>query len=230
MVSGFFPKSMNTVFILGDSTATVKEESARPETGWGEAFRKYLKPGWRLDNRAVNGRSTKDVIARGEFQAVRDSITSGDLVLIQYGHNDEKLDDAERGAPAWQEYIANLIYMAECVKEKGGRPVFITPIARRKFIDGRLSDTHGDWPAAMKYAAATAGIPCIDMTIPTMVDIAAMGDECSKKMFMNFGPGIYGNYPDGNQDDTHLSVEGAAWVARLISEHLSPIEDCCGHC
>ena len=216
---------LNRLVILGDSTASIKRDSARPETGWGEAFSKYLKPGWLLDNRAINGRSTKDVISRGEFGAALDSVTAGDIVLMQYGHNDEKLADPDRGAPAWHEYAVNLVYMAGKFKEKGARVIFLTSIARRNFIDGSLQDTHGDWPAAMKYAASLSGVDCIDMTIPTMVGIVEKGEEESKAYFMNFPANLYDNYPDGKDDNTHLRPEGAEWVAKMVYDKLSMLDN-----
>ena len=216
---------MNRLIILGDSTAAQKPESARPETGWGEVFGKYLKPGWLLDNRAINGRSTKDVIARGEFAEALTAAASGDIVLIQYGHNDEKLEDPFRGARAWHEYTVNLMYMAEKLKAKGARVIFITSIARRCFDNGLLQDTHGDWPSAMKYAGEKSGIDCIDMTIPTMIGIMKEGEEVSRNYFMNFPSGIYDNYPEGKEDNTHLRPEGAEWVASLIYESLCALPD-----
>ncbi len=208
------------MFILGDSTAAAKEESCRPETGWGEVFGKYLRQGWRLINMAVNGMSTKTVLSSGVFGRALSLASSGDVALIQFGHNDEKLDDSERGADAWHAYIVNLIYMVEKFREKGVRSVLITSIARRRFIDGILVDTHGDWPAAMKAAAEKAGVECIDLTIPTMVGIAMKGDDGSKEYFMNFAPGLYDNYPDGKEDDTHLRPAGAEWVAGLLHDRL----------
>ena len=206
---------MNRLIILGDSTAAQKPESARPETGWGEVFGKYLKPGWLLDNRAINGRSTKDVIARGEFAEAFTAAASGDIVLIQYGHNDEKLEDPFRGARAWHEYTVNLMYMAEKLKAKGARVIFITSIARRCFDNGLLQDTHGDYAAAAKAAAHQAGVPCVDATLPAMLEYQRMGED-SRRFHMDFAPGIYPNYPDGDADGTHLRPEGAAYYASLI--------------
>ena len=41
-------------------------------------------------------------------------------------------------------------------------------------------------------------------------------------MFMNFPAGMYENYPEGKQDNTHLRPEGAAWIASLIADGLKP--------
>ena len=53
----------------------------------------------------------------------------------------------------------------------------------------------------------------------------ARGEEESKDYFMNFGPGLYENYPEGNEDDTHLRPEGAEWVASLIFDVLSMLPE-----
>ena len=108
IVSGLFRGPMHTVFIFGDSTAAPKKDFTRPETGWGEKFSGYLKAGYQLDNRAINGRSTKDAISRGEFSDALLSAKAGDIALIQYGHNDEKLEDESRGTRPWLEFVDNL--------------------------------------------------------------------------------------------------------------------------
>ena len=123
---------MPRLFLLGDSTCAIKTASARPETGWGEVFWKYLKPGWILDNRAINGRSTREILENGEFNKALEDAVSGDAVIIQFGHNDEKVKEG-RGADAWHAYRVNLIYMAEEFRKKGVRAIFMTSIARRRF-------------------------------------------------------------------------------------------------
>ena len=78
------------LFLLGDSTCADKTPEARPETGWGECIQEYLADGWVVDNRAINGLSTKDMIAKGLFQTIVDDASEGDAALIQFGHNDSK--------------------------------------------------------------------------------------------------------------------------------------------
>ena len=165
------------LFLLGDSTCADKTPEARPETGWGECIQEYLADGWVVDNRAINGLSTKDMIAKGLFQAIVDDASEGDAALIQFGHNDSKSEDPVRYSAPWTQFIANLVYMADKLREKNVSTVFLTPIARRRFKDGIIVDTHGDYPAAMKAAAHQAGCPCIDLTIPTMVWLQKEGPE-----------------------------------------------------
>lgn len=214
---------MRKVILLGDSTCATKTLETRPETGWGEQLGAFLESGWEVENYAVNGLSTKSAISSGTYDKALAAASRGDLALIQFGHNDEKGDDPERYASPWVHYIANLKYMARGFQNKGVRVIFITPIARRKFVNGSLVDTHGDFPAAMKCAANQLGIECIDMTIPTMILLQKTGESESRRFFMNFGAMLYTNYPDGLDDNSHLRPVGAATIARLIAQELKPL-------
>lgn len=214
---------MNRLFLFGDSTCAVKLPEARPETGWGEAFPAYMNDGWIIDNRAKNGLSTRSAILSGIFSGALLAAEEGDAAIIQFGHNDSK-PDAERHTDPWSSYIANLVYMASELRKKGVAVYFATSIARRRFKDGDIEETHGDYPAAMKAAGHQAGVPVIDLTIPTMIALERMGDDESRKYFMNFPAGLYENYPDGKEDNTHLRPEGAAWIASLVAEKLSELD------
>ena len=214
---------MHTLYLLGDSTCAIKRKEAFPETGWGEAFAEYLADGWVLDNRALNGRSTKSFIDEGLFAAVLSSVKDGDGAIIQFGHNDSKPDPERYSAP-YQGYVDNLVFMAEELKNRGVCVYFASSIARRQFDNcGILRETHGEYIHAMHYAAFRASVPCLDLTTPTMLEVQALGDEESKKYYMNFPSGEYDNYPNGKEDNTHLRPEGARWVSHLVARELSTI-------
>src|SRR4051794_12131736 len=86
-----------TIFLAGDSTMAMKQPDKRPETGWGEMFGQHFRDGTvTIDNRAMNGRSTKTFISEGRWQAINDDLKPGDYVFIQFGHNDESKDKGER--------------------------------------------------------------------------------------------------------------------------------------
>ncbi len=212
---------MSVLYLLGDSTCAIKREDARPETGWGEEFQSYVKDGWIVDNRAINGRSTKSFIDEGNFDSILEVADFGDSAIIQFGHNDSKLDK-ERHTDPFGSYVSNLDYMADKLKAKGVSVYFATSIARRQFDErGVIKQTHGEYPFAMHYAAFKSSVPCIDMTTTTMVELQKLGDEESKKYFMNLEKGIYPNYPDGKLDNTHLTPKGAKWIAILVARELS---------
>ena len=86
-----------TVFLAGDSTMAPKQENKRPETGWGEQLQKHFdEKKVRVDNRALNGRSTKTFIAEGRWQALIENVKAGDYVLIgKYAGTEIKFEGQE---------------------------------------------------------------------------------------------------------------------------------------
>lgn len=212
---------MRTLYLLGDSTCAKKKPSARPETGWGETFAEYLSEGWTIDNRAVNGRSTRSFIDEGLFDAILESAKSGDYAMIQFGHNDPKTNDNRFAAP-FTDYVENLVYMATSLTLKGVGVCMVTSIARRQFdINGNIKQTHGEYPYAMHYAAFRAGVPCVGLTTATMLQLEKIGEENSRKYYMNLDKGVWKNYPEGKDDNTHLTPEGAKWVSRILASELA---------
>lgn len=178
----------------------------------------------RLDGPQLCKERTLDGILpfRGHLQPCPYHGLGGDAAIIEFGHNDQKKD--ERGTEPFSRYAANLIYMAARLREKGIDVYFVTSVPRRKFKNGRPLDSHKDYIAAMKWAGHQISVPVIDITIPLMMDLAVLGDGESKKYYMNFGPGLYENYPEGKDDNTHLRPEGALWVAGEIASHLKALD------
>src|ERR1700704_3105332 len=89
------PKKKITIWLIGDSTMSIKEVKAYPETGWGMPFAIFFDSTVTVDNRAKNGRSTKSFMAENLWQPVVDNLQEGDYVFIQFGHNDESKDKGE---------------------------------------------------------------------------------------------------------------------------------------
>src|SRR5262245_23883057 len=85
----FVPKKKITVWLIGDSTMSVKEIKAYPETGWGMPFVYFWDSTVKVDNRAMNGRSTRTFMEEKRWDPVARDLQEGDYVFIQFGHNDE---------------------------------------------------------------------------------------------------------------------------------------------
>lgn len=86
------------IFLAGDSTMSIKEAKAYPETGWGMPFVYFWDSTVTVVNKAKNGRSTKTFISEGLWKSIIDDATEGDYVFIQFGHNDESIEKKERYA------------------------------------------------------------------------------------------------------------------------------------
>jgi len=209
-------KTPVTIFMAGDSTMAIKQPDKRPETGWGEMLGKYFKDGTvTIDNRAMNGRSTKTFISEGRWQSIVDALQKGDYVFIQFGHNDESKEKGERYTPP-ADYRNNLIRFITDVKAKGGNPVLLTPVMRRKFDStGNFVDTHGEYPDIVRTVAKEQKVPLIDMHRDSEVVIKSYGVEGSRKLFLQLKSGENPNYPNGIEDNTHFNPLGADEIAKL---------------
>jgi len=206
-----------TIFIAGDSTAAIKLPEKRPETGWGEMLQQHFDEKKVLvDDRAQNGRSTKTFISEGRWQAIVDAVQPGDFVLVEFGHNDESKDKGERYTPP-EDFRKNLVRFVADVRGKKGIIVLMTPVARRKFDkDGKLVDTHGEYPDIVRSVAKQEKVPLIDMLQKTQDLLARYGSEGSRSLFLQLKPGENPNYTNGIEDNTHFNPTGATEVANLV--------------
>ena len=206
-----------TIFLAGDSTMAAKLPEKRPETGWGEMLRQHFKDGKvRVENRAMNGRSTKTFISEGRWQRIIDDLRKGDFVFVQFGHNDQSKDKGERYTPP-EDYRKNLIRFIVDVKEKNATIVLLTPVMRRRFDgDGKFHDTQGEYPDVVRAVARETNVTLIDMHKLSQAVIVKYGVEDSKKLFLQLKPGENVNYPNGIEDNTHFSPLGAEEMAKLV--------------
>ncbi|WP_186756689.1 rhamnogalacturonan acetylesterase [Echinicola salinicaeni] len=211
-----------TIFLIGDSTLANKPYSgSNPEKGWGQVFGLYFKDGVKVENHALNGRSTKSFRDEGHWDKVYQSIRPGDYVLIEFGHNDQKEKSPDRYAAPDTDYRNNLIRYIEETYEKGGKPILATPISRRSFDEnGLLQDTHGRYSEVVREVAEEFSLPLFDMHKKTIEVLEQFGVEKSKELFLHYRPGDYAKFPEGRSDDTHLSPTGAFKFCDLAVEEL----------
>ena len=218
-----FKQADNTarIFLIGDSTMADKPLEGNPERGWGQLFPQFLLPGIQVQNHAMNGRSTKSFIKEGRWDTIMSRMRKGDYVLIQFGHNDQKLEDSNRSAPAHGLYKENLIKFVKDTRSKGGFPVLITPVMRRKFDDkGKFVDQHGDYPGVVKEVAALLKVPMIDLHKSSEALIVKEGVEGSKRLFLNIPQQHFKNYKGKEEDNTHFSEYGASAMASLVCQSI----------
>ncbi|WP_225800035.1 rhamnogalacturonan acetylesterase [Streptomyces sp. NK15101] len=203
---------MRTLFIAGDSTAARKYADAAPETGWGMALPFFLHRGLTVANHAVNGRSTKSFLDEGRLDPVLAALRPGDLLLVQFGHNDEKAADPTRHTEPWTTYQDNLRVFVEGARSRAALPVLATPVERRRFaVDGTALRTHGAYPAAMREVARESDVPLLDIEALSLALWQRLGPEATKTYF---------NWTATERDDTHFNPPGAIEVARLVATEL----------
>lgn len=203
---------MKKLYYIGDSTVAVNKIHTYPQSGMAQGLCWYLKEEVQVISLAKNGRSTKSFLDEGLFVPAQEGLEQGDFLLIQFGHNDEKPDEARHTEP-YGAYSDNLRFFIQTARDKGAHPLLITPIARRLFDEQGAfrPGSHGDYPDAMRAVGAQLQVPVADMTAITEAYLAQLGDEESKPLFV---------WP---KDNTHLKVDGAIRMAGLLAQEMRRI-------
>ncbi|WP_263602345.1 rhamnogalacturonan acetylesterase [Chryseobacterium sp. PET-29] len=211
-----------TLFLIGDSTMANKENPDKnPEHGWGQVLNQFFTTGIEIQNHAMNGRSSKSFRTEGRWAAIEKQLKKGDFVIIQFGHNDQKMKDSTKFTNPYTQYRANLERYVKETRAKGAIPILMTSIVRRNFNEnGVLIDTHKEYPLVVRMVANDLNVPFVDMQLLTEQLEIAYGPENSKKLHLHFKEGEEPYYPKGKDDDTHLSKLGADLEAKLAAESL----------
>jgi lysophospholipase L1-like esterase/quercetin dioxygenase-like cupin family protein len=206
--------SRQRIFIVGDSTASHYGPERAPRTGWGQVLGDYFDTKKvEVRNHAQSGRSARSFIEQGFFGAIRRELGAGDLLLIQFGHNDEKIDDSTRYNEPLVAFPSWLMHYIDLARERGATPVLITPVARRLFENGVLIDTHGLYADAVRQLADAQNIPLFDLGARSMRVFSALGVDASKHFYLY-------DTAAGTADNTHFSRHGAHAIACLIAADL----------
>ena len=208
-------KKKITVWLCGDSTMSIKEKKAYPETGWGMPFVYFWDSTVTIENLAKNGRSTSSFRNEGLWQIFLDKATKGDYVFIQFGHNDEVA--TKKTYTTETEFKNNLKQYVSEARNKKVTPILLTPMARRKFdANGKIEGTHDVYSQIVRDVAKEEKVILFDMDKITQQLYQRFGIENSKLLFMQLKPNEHPNYPDGKEDNTHFNELGARLVAQLV--------------
>ena len=198
------------IFICGDSTAASYNPEETQMVGWGQLLGNHL-PAVTVVNLAMAGRSTKTFLQEHRLDPVSSKARPGDLMLVQFAHNDENEKKPERYVPlpAFRENLSTFVRFARELKLI---PVLLTPICMRVWQGGALQPTHGEYPAAAAAVADSLSVPLIDLYTESFRMVSALGEEGSKAIYCHV-PAGHPNYPEGVADNSHLQFNGAAQIA-----------------
>jgi lysophospholipase L1-like esterase len=221
-----FAQQKPTLFLIGDSTMADKENPEKnPEHGWGQMLPALMTKNLEIQNHATNGRSSKSFRTEGRWDKVMKQLKKGDFVIIQFGHNDQKVNDSSRFTNPYTQYRANLERYVTEARAKGATPILMTSIVRRNFNEnGVLVDTHKEYPLVVRMVANDLKVAFVDLQLLTEQMEISYGPEKSKKLHLHFAEGENPYYPKGKDDDTHLSKLGAETVAKLAANSLKNLK------
>jgi len=218
-----------TIFVAGDSTAATYATADVPRAGWGQALHAFLGPRTAVVNEALSGASSKSFADLGRLDRILAAIKPGDVLLVSFGHNDEKAEDPARYTEPWSTFQDYLRLYLDGARAARAHPILVTPVERRRFtVDGVPYLSHGEYPDAMRALATATRTPLIDLTALSFAHWSALGPEATKEYFLWLDAGESPNYPAGVADNTHFQAHGAIEVARLVvsAGRTLPDRDC----
>ena len=227
-----------TIWLVGDSTVrNGRGDGANNQMGWGDELAQYFNTDKvNIVNRAIGGRSSRTYITEGHWADVLQSVKPGDIILIQFGHNDGgPIDDTSRargslpGVGDENKDIYNPIlkrqetvhtfgwYMTQYAveaKAKVATPIFCSLIPRKIWKDNRIvrgAATYGGWTRSV---ATAQHADFIDLNEITARKYDAMGPAAVEPLF--------------GDPHTHTTVAGAiinaeSVVAGLKALHHDPV-------
>ena len=195
-----------TVYLIGDSTMT--DQPGMPTTSWGQFLPFFFKNTVAIANHGESGESYHDFRTELRLPKLLSVLKPGDWVISQFGHNDEK--ERSRGPEfgAFKNYATEMRNYTREIRAKGAHLVLVTPMQRHAFADGRVQNTHDDYPDAVRAVARELDVPLIDLTAMSDRMMNAMGEKASWQLFSR------------GQDTTHHSPYGAWELAKCIVQGL----------
>ena len=203
-----------TIYLCGNST--VVDQNDEPWASWGQMITRWFDSGVCISNHAESGLTARTFLAGGRLDKILTTLKPGDLLIAEFGHNDEK--EKRPGDGAWYHYVYNLKIFIDQVRAKGADIVFCTPTQRRFFNDDQktLKNTHGDFPAAMKQVAEREHVPVIDLNLMTKILFETMGVEDSKRLLVHYPANTFPDQPKPLADNTHFNPFGAYEIAKCV--------------
>ena len=197
-----------TIFIAGDSTVT--DQPYEPAAGWGQMLPRFLKPEIAVANHAESGETLKSFLSELRLAKILSQMKTGDFLFIQFGHNDEKKQWPQTYVEARTTYKAYLRAFIAEARLRGATPILVTSMQRRTFDEhGRIKNTHGDYPAAVRQLAAEEKVALVDLDRASTAFYEALGPDRAPLAFSA-----------GGKDATHHNNYGGFQLAKVVAQAL----------
>lgn len=202
-----------TLYLIGNST--VVDQESEPYASWGQMIPRWFGDRIAVSNHAESGLACSSFLGQHRLDKILSTLRSQDYVFVEFGHNDQKEHGVGDGA--WYNFSHNLKIFIDRVRAKGAHILFVTPTQRRNFDgQGRIQETHGDYPDAMRAVAAREQVPLIELHDMTRTFFESLGVEGSKRALVHYPAGTYPGQDKPLADNTHFNPYGAYEVAKMI--------------
>ncbi len=223
------------VFTIGDSTVKNEDRDDESMWGWGSVLHEYLdSTEVSVENMAVPGKSARRFLDDGNWDKVYNALNPGDIVLIQFGHNDigpinserergelpgigseskvfkMKSDGSYKVVYTYGWYLRKFIMD---VLEKDAIPVVISHTPRNKFDNGLIESNARSFGLWTSQIAKEMNVPFIDLNLITGEKLQSIADSQGLKKVNSY----YKN------DHTHWSLSGARLNAEAVAAVVGEI-------
>jgi lysophospholipase L1-like esterase len=197
-----------TVFLAGDSTVT--DQPNAPYASWGQMLPRFFRPGVAVANHAESGETLKSFITGLRLAKLLGQMKAGDYLFMQFGHNDMKEHWPQTYVEPFTTYKAYLRVFISEARLRGAIPVLVTSMHRRNFdARGKIVNTHGRYPDAMRELSREEGVALIDLHGMSAMLYEALGPEKAPRAFAGDG-----------SDMTHHNEYGAYQLAKCVVEGI----------
>lgn len=222
--------TLPTLFHIGDSTVrNGGGNGANGQWGWGDLTACWLDTSKvNVVNRALGGRSSRTYLMQGHWDRVLAMLKPGDVVTMQFGHNDASpVNDTSRargtlhGVGEETESIDNLLthqrevvhtfgwYLRRFIADtraRGATPIVASLVPRNYWENGRVKRNAADFGGWAEQVARAEGVAFVDLNELAAREYDAMGEEAVKNFFVS--------------DRTHTTLAGAQLTAQLAMSAL----------
>lgn len=198
--------------LAGDSTVAPGPLDGSGVAGWGAALHEHVDE--EVHNAAIGGATTASFRADGRWQQILDAVVPGDVVVIQFGHNDQKQPEELAAAGGYTDNLRRFVIEA---RDGGATAVLATSVERRLFAGGVLRHSHGPYPAAVRALGRELAVPVLELTGYTRWLYTWLGEDGSRALFGHTHP------ETGAHDDTHTGAHGARTIAAFVAEQLRAV-------
>lgn len=205
-----------TVYIAGDST--VVDQDKEPWAAWGQMLPVFFGKGVAISNQAESGETIRSFVGERRFAKVMSTIKAGDTLMIQFAHNDQKTGGGY--VPAMTDFKTYLKQYIDGARSHGATVVLVTPMNRRNFADGKIVQTLGEYPQAMREVAAEQKLGLIDLNALSKTLFEAMGEEGTLHAFVHYPANTFPEQTKELADNTHFNSYGAYELARAIVQNM----------
>jgi lysophospholipase L1-like esterase len=195
------------------------DQDKEPWAAWGQILPRFFGPKISISNQAESGETIKSFEKELRWAKVFSTIRSGDYLMMQFAHNDQKPGPGY--VPAETDYKMMVEGYIAKARSIGAHPILVTSMNRRTFDDsGKIRDTLAPYPQALRAIAEEQKLPLIDLNAMSKTMWETMGPDGTLKVFVHYPANTFPGQTAELKDDTHFNTYGAYELARCVVESL----------